>query len=141
MVERSNTLVLGTNLFGGLGSNPSRVIFGSTREPKSNAPAGARTLDHRLIRPRRCQLRHKSLFRGVTGGYRVGKFNLGVQVGRTSRKSSDGLVGYDDALTQRRSRVRSPVGVAFCYNSDGIELRCIFWMIHTESNPGWVWGI
>ena len=27
MVERSNTLVLGTNLFGGLGSNPSRVIL------------------------------------------------------------------------------------------------------------------
>ena len=27
MVERSNTLVLGTNLFGGLGSNPSRVII------------------------------------------------------------------------------------------------------------------
>ena len=27
MVEWSNTLVLGTNLFGGLGSNPSRVIL------------------------------------------------------------------------------------------------------------------
>ena len=26
-----------------------------------DAPAGARTLDHRLIRPKRCQLRHKSV--------------------------------------------------------------------------------
>ena len=30
------------------------------RGPK-DAPAGARTLGHRLIRPKRCQLRHKSV--------------------------------------------------------------------------------
>ena len=59
MAEWSKALVLGTSLFGGVGSNPTSVTF-AYWVCKMNAPAGARTLGHRLIRPERCQLRHKS---------------------------------------------------------------------------------
>ena len=47
--------------------------------PKKDAPAGARTLDHRLIRPKRCQLRHKSsrmMQNDASGGFRT--HDLGI---------------------------------------------------------------
>ena len=43
-----------------------------------DAPAGARTLGHRLIRPERCQLRHKStrIQKDASGGFRT--HDLGI---------------------------------------------------------------
>ena len=61
MAEWSKALVLGTSLFGGVGSNPTSVTILDLAFKRKAAPAGARTLDHRLIRPMRCQLRHKSI--------------------------------------------------------------------------------
>ena len=69
MAERSKALVSGTSLFGGVGSNPIpistilvRDLF-ATRDVIfwQNAPGEDRTRDLRIMRPTRCQLRHRSL--------------------------------------------------------------------------------
>ena len=70
MAERSKALVSGTSLFGGVGSNPIPIstilvwdLF-ATRDVtrlKKAAPGEDRTRDLRIMRPTRCQLRHRSL--------------------------------------------------------------------------------
>ena len=69
MAERSKALVSGTSLFGGVGSNPIPIstilvwdLF-ATRDVTilaKNAPGEDRTRDLRIMRPTRCQLRHRS---------------------------------------------------------------------------------
>ncbi len=71
MAERSKALVSGTSLFGGVGSNPIPIstilvwdLF-ATRDVQFwqnfAAPGEDRTRDLRIMRPTRCQLRHRSL--------------------------------------------------------------------------------
>ena len=103
MAERSKALVSGTSLFGGVGSNPIpistilvRDLF-ATRDVIfwQNAPGEDRTRDLRIMRPTRCQLRHRSEIRAVSVALRFHWQNV-------STKKVAPTVGLEPTTTRLR---------------------------------------